>query len=393
LLIEAGVRSEEARERDVAHGLIVSVSRERKEPWSAALIAKAKAGNWNDTALLTILRALPIERWTWDQVAQIGGEMEATYWRQTPVFWMSENSEDVAYAIRMLIGVGRARHALPLAARDSTVHLASDLLVEVLRKALPPTENSGDSNEVVMFQHYVSEIFQILDQRDDVSRSDLVSLEWAYLPVLEHSPRPARVLLQALAEDPKLFIEVLCAVFKPSEESGVVEPEPEDPERARALATQAYRVLHLWNHIPGKCDDGTINGEALEAWIKEARALAKAAGRADIADSRIGNMLSTSPMGLDGNWPAEPIREVIDLFRSRPMIDGFRIGKYNLRGVTTRGPRDGGKLERQEAAKYRTWSKAIEYDHPHTAKTLAMLAESYDQDARRHDEDVERLDW
>jgi len=53
-------------------------------------------------------------------------------------------------------------------------------------------------------------------------------------------------------------------------------------------------------------------------------------------------MLSASPIGSDGNWPAEPVREVIDLFRSKPMIEGFRIGKSNRRGVTTRRPRDGG---------------------------------------------------
>ena len=393
-LLEAAVRSDNARERDVAHGLIVSVFRDRKAPWAAALIAKARAENWGDTALLAILRALPIERWVWDQIAQMGGEIEKAYWRQTPVLWMSEASEDIAYAIRMLINAGRARQALGLAGRGNKVHLPSDLLVEVLREAArQPFENNGDSNEAVMFQHYVAEILQLLDERDDVDRSALVALEWNYLRVLEHSRRPAKVLLRALSEQPSLFIEMLSAVFKASEESGVIDPEPEDPEHARVVATQAYRLLDLWNRIPGTRDDGTIDGEALEVWIKEARTLAKAAGREDIADSRIGHMLSASPMGSDGNWPAEPVREVIDLFRSKPMIEGFCVGKSNRRGVTMRMPRDGGELERQEAAKYRTWAKAIAYDHPHTAKALDTLAEEYDREARRHDEDAERLDW
>ncbi len=104
-------------------------------------------------------------------------------------------------------------------------------------------------------------------------------------------------------------------------------------------------------------------------------------------------MLSASQMGSDGNWPAEPVREVIDLFRSKRMIEGFRIGKSNRRGVTTRMPRAGGELERQEAAKYRAWAKAIAYDYPHTAKALDTLAEEYDRDALRQDEDAERLDW
>jgi hypothetical protein len=218
-------------------------------------------------------------------------------------------------------------------------------------------------------------------------------LEWNYLQLLEHSRRPAKVLLRALSEQPALFIQMLSAIFKPSEESGVEDPEPQDPERARAVATQAYRLLKLWNRIPGTGDDGAIDGKLLDAWIKEARALAKSAGREDNADRSIGNMLSASPMGADGNWPAEPVREVIDLFRSKPMIEGFEIGRGNRRGVTTRMPRDGGELECQEATKYRAWAKAISHAYPYTTKALDRLADRYEWEAKRHDEDADRLDW
>ena len=136
-----------------------------------------------------------------------------------------------------------------------------------------------------------------------------------------------------------------------------------------------------------------IDSVVLEEWIKGARSLAQAAGRIEVADSKIGKMLSASPIGVDGNWPTEAVRDAIDLFRSRPMTEGFWIGKRNRRGVTSRGPRDGGELERQEAAKYRKWAKAISFDHPHTAKALDMLAESYEHEAQRHDESTERLDW
>jgi hypothetical protein len=214
-----------------------------------------------------------------------------------------------------------------------------------------------------------------------------------YLPVLEYSRRPAKVLLKALSNQPSLFIDMVSAVYKPSEESGVVDIVPIDPEQAQAIAHQAYRLLRLWDQLPGTRDDGTINGVVLEAWIKDARVLAKAAGREDVADDHIGKMLSASPIGSDGVWPAEGVRDVIELFRSKPMIEGFWIGKSNRRGVTSRMPRDGGKQERDEAARYRKWAAAIVYDHPYTAKALDALAESYEHQAYRQDEDAERLDW
>lgn len=154
-----------------------------------------------------------------------------------------------------------------------------------------------------------------------------------------------------------------------------------------------YADSHFGRHRPGTRNDGTVDSESLESWIKQARLLAKDVGRDDVADSRIGNMLSASPVGADGNWPTEAVRDALDLFRSKPMITGFIIGKRNRRGVTTRMPGDGGNLEREEAAKYHTWAKALAYDHPHTAKALDHLAEDYERDAQRHDEDAERLDW
>lgn len=393
-VLGAALRSDNSRELDVAHGLIISIFRDRKEPWAAALINRAREEAWGDSALLMILLALPVQRWTWDQVTKAGVQLEDKYWRRAPVFWMSEDSEDVAYAIRNLIAVGRARHALSLVVRGSKVHLPSDLLIELLREAVrQPFEGDRNANEATMFQYYVGEILKVLDERSDVDKGTLVDIEWAYLPVLEYSGRPAKELPRALSEQPALFIQMLSAVFKPGEESGVIDVEPDNPGQTRAVAHQAYRLLELWDRLPGTRDDGTIDVTLLEDWIKEARSLAKAAGRQDIADDRIGHMLSASPFGADGNWPAEAVRDVLDLFRSKPMIDGFRVGRSNRRGTTMRMPRDGGNLERQEAAKYRNWAKAIAYEHPHTAKALDTLADSYEAEAHHHDDRAERLDW
>ncbi|MGI4861646.1 MAG: helix-turn-helix domain-containing protein [Janthinobacterium lividum] len=395
-VIEAAVRSHDARERNVAHGLIISAFPNRAEAWGAELIAKARTQAWGDTALLTILLALPIARWTWDQVAKIGGEIETDYWHRTSVFWTSEDLGDIAYAIRQLIDVGHARHALRLTYRGKGVDLPTELIVEVLEKAAhqpAASDDNSDRNEATMFQHCVAETLGILDEREDVDRDALIKLEWNYLQLLEHSRRPAKALLRALSEQPSLFIDMLKAIFLPSEESGIIEPEPADSAQAQAVASQAYRLLSLWNRLPGTRENGTLDGAVLESWIKEARAQAKAVGREDIADHKIGEMLSASATGADGNWPAEAVRDVLDLFRSKPMLAGFQIGKSNRRGVTTRMPRDGGEQERTLSAQYRAWAKAVSFAYPHTAKALDGLAERYDEDARRYDDDVKRLDW
>lgn len=394
-LIKAAAKSGDPHERDVAHGLIISAFRDRKEVWAEALIAQAQAEAWGDDALMTVLRALPSCPWTWNQIATIGGEIFKTYWRRAPVFRIDGDIDAITYAIRQLIDVGRARDALSLAVGSGETRLVpSAMLLELLEQAgRQPSDDAGDGNEAAMFQHYVAETLTELDTRDDVDRKALAGLEWNYLQVLEHSSRPPKVLLSVLSEEPELFVEMLSAVFKASADSGIEEAEPSNPEHARAVAHQAYRLFELWDHIPGRRDDNTIDGEALEAWIKRARVLAKDVGRRDIADSKIGQMLSASADGADGNWPAEPVRDMLDRFRSKPMLSGFRIGKANRRGVTTRMPGDGGSLERNEAARYRAWAKAIAFEHPYTAKALSELADSYEWRAKQEDEEAERRDW
>jgi transcriptional regulator with XRE-family HTH domain len=392
-LLKVALRSENSRERALARGLIISMFQDRGEPWAAAVIGEAKEEGWGDTALMTILRALPVQRSTWDEVARAGAAIEEAYWRDVPVFFMND-SEDVIFAIGKLISLGRARDALPLASRGNKVYLPSDLLIEVLRQAArQPFDREAGASETTMFQHYVAEVLLSLDERSDVDKETIGRLEWTYLQVLEHSRRPVKALFTALSEKPELFIMVLSAVYRPSDDSVVVEEELENSEHARALAIQAYRLLELWNRIPGIRDDDTIDAEALNIWLEDARARAKEAGREEVADSRIGHLLSASPVGADGNWPAEPVRDVLDRFRSASMFEGFWIGKRNRRGVTTRLPRDGGNLERQEAAKYRRWQKAIADEHRYTARALDHIAQSYEEDARREDEQAERFDW
>jgi hypothetical protein len=252
----------------------------------------------------------------------------------------------------------------------------SDLLIELLRQsAQQSTEVSAD--DAVMLQGDVAAVFTILDQRDDVDEDTLGLLEWTWLPVLSHSPRPAKLLPKALSEQPALFVQML-----------------KDSEQAHALAVQAFELLRQSSHLPGTRADGTVDAEALKAWIAEVCDLAHAVGRAEVAGSQIGQLLS-APLttGADGHWPQEAVRAALDHFRSEAMVRGFAVGKRNRIGWTSRGPGEGGAQERRLADSYRRSALAMENLYPFSAQALDSLAESYEREAKRHDQDAERLDW
>jgi hypothetical protein len=145
--------------------------------------------------------------------------------------------------------------------------------------------------------------------------------------------------------------------------------------------------------VPGADEAGVIDGLALETWVKDARKLLKESGRGEIGDSKIGEILSASKREPDQPWPPEPVREVIEMVRSRALESGFEVGVYNRRGVTVRMPHDGGGQERALAASYRRDAEALRFDWPRTAACLDRIATTYEVDATREDLSAEQRDW
>jgi len=62
----------------------------------------------------------------------------------------------------------------------------------------------------------------------------------------------------------------------------------------------------------------------------------------------------------------------------------------NRRGVTWRGMTDGGAQDWERAANYRRAALAAS-EWPRTKKILSRLAERYEQEARREDDEAERV--
>jgi len=273
------------------------------------------------------------------------------------------------------------------------INLSSADILRILRD--PSTVKADgaaiDQNDEMMLPYHVECAFRRLDADGSVSEDELVGLEWTYFNALQHSARPARTLHKALSTKPGFFVELLSAVF--GSKNDVPLDDPAALERARAIASQAFHVLEEWKRVPGSDDKGAIDGAALEAWVKEARRLCVEAGRAEDGDSRIGQILSAAPRIPGEAWPPEPVRDVIELCRSRYLEQGFKIGLYNRRGVTVRLPTDGGEQERALAAQYHADALACALTWPRTQAVLERIAEGYEHDATHEDQGAEQRDW
>jgi hypothetical protein len=133
----------------------------------------------------------------------------------------------------------------------------------------------------------------------------------------------------------------------------------------------------------------------LAEWVLAAREQLARCNRLEIGDEKIGEVLARSPVGLDGIWPAEPVRDLIEQLESRDLEDGISLGVYNSRGMTSRAMMEGGIQERDLERRYRIWSEATANRWPRTSRVLRKIADSFSQDGRRWDDSADRdeLRW
>jgi len=203
-----------------------------------------------------------------------------------------------------------------------------------------------------------------------------------------HEPK---TLHDELAKDPAFFIEVLSWIYKSDkpeqEETEAIGGVADDGKQNRAK--NAYSLLNSWKQIPGIDENGNIDEVYLWNWITIARERARQIGRLQVADVHIGHILAQY-IEKEEPWPPREICNVIETINTRSIKSGFSTATFNKRGSSTRGPFEGGEIERGHAKYFYSQAEAIKFEFPETAKVLFQLAKVYEQDAKRMDEIAER---
>jgi hypothetical protein len=363
----------------------------QEEGFARTVWRRAIDEGWGERAELRIVRRLPNNATTWSEIEARSSTLADAYWKALEVYWI-DTVADPDLVVGKLMAAGRPTAAVFWLGANIELGAPATLMIEALRAAARAVEPL-EGNDATMFSHYVGEILKRLDQDPTVDETALVEIEWTYFHLLRHSDRPARTLHRALSQDPEFFTHLVSLIYLPAKDSGVVEPPAEDQEQLQRQAEQAWHVLHDWAHVPGADDKGEIDGLALETWVKTARKRLSERGRGEVGDSLIGQVLAASRRTPGEPWPPTPVREIIEMVRSRALESGFEVGVYNRRGVTVRMPRDGGEQERVLAETYRGHAEALRFDWPRTAASLDRIATTYDLDATREDLSAEQRDW
>ncbi|QMU26601.1 hypothetical protein [Adhaeribacter radiodurans] len=357
------------------------------EEWTLNYFEQFDKKQINDKALARFFIPLNQTKKLWDFINGFNKGIKNEYWlHMNPRFYLLKQDE-IIYGLKELLNHSRFISAIDVASH-STEEIPSDLIVDILIKAA-----TVESKETARLHGYeVDKLFEEIDKRSDVERGKMIHLEWLYLSILASygNRRNPRVLHDELANNPKFFLEVLKWVYMPKNKE-LVEEERQglSDEVIGNRAMQAYKLLDSWKRIPGVNEQGEINKDNLQNWVKEARKLAQEADRIEVADAQIGQVLAQYPE-KEPDWPPEEICEIIETVNTDSIKRNFSSATHNKRSFSSRGPFDGGNIERGHAEYFRKLAKGHRRKHPIIARIFDGLVDGYLREAKRMDEEAER---
>jgi hypothetical protein len=363
----------------VAGTLVANRLEEEQLDWAEATLVIHKA-DWSAMQQAEWLHMLRPSPQVWQAVSELAPEGQAYYWQILNHF--AVDGKDVEQAARFFLQhnqLAKAVDLLGLSNHRDQQPLPTDLATEALERVL------YEQPKVRPASHNIEFILEELAEASDADRVRVIRLEFSFLSASfsYRAGKRAKLIYQELNANPALFVELVTRVFRAKgEERRVLTPEESNMNIA------SWHLLDSWRIIPGTNKDGSIDQQYLFAWVTQARELLQANDRQKIGDEQLGQLLSESSLGADEAWPHEAVRALLERLASPDIERGFMVGQYNSRGTTVRGPYDGGEQERMLAKKYFSYAETVEFDSPRTAEILRKIAQGYERDAQREDNEA-----
>ena len=209
---------------------------------------------WEPKQISDLLCALPFDRNAWDRAAQLLGDNEHEYWKNTGA--NTYQTDDVSeYVLQKLL-----EHDRPIAVIEGLARIIwreKDINPELACKALLALGQSEEQAKRIDTYH-ISQIIKSLQDNPATDQDKLFRVEWAYVPLLDrHGEGSPATLENRLASDPDFFCEVIQLIYR----AKGAEPEAEPSEQKRNIASNAYRLLSTWSVVPGTQPDGGFNSQ------------------------------------------------------------------------------------------------------------------------------------
>lgn len=356
--------------------------------WLFGLCSELEDLNLNDQQFYELFRQVDHSQELWDYIETKGESLNTTYWRSVPPYFYRTSAQESIAAIKKLMEHKRLKSALRAAS-----HIKKELSTEMLAAVLYRTATEDSIDIFFLEPHEITSLFKEAAAREDITRKEMLDLEWLYLQVLDsyHSNHSPSQLYGELAENPHFFVDVLSWKYPPADPENI-EPERKNipKENLQQLARNSYQLLDSFKNIPGVRSDNTIDNDKMNQWITQVRELAQNADRIEAADKHIGILLAYFSEENKDLWPPDEISAIIERINTPSLKDNFAVTVTNKRGSTGRGAFEGGIIEKNNAAYFQKLAGLHKYRHPNLSEIFKQISENYLKTAGHHDNQAER---
>lgn len=331
----------------------------------------------------------------WEK-AETDAVVAQEFWTRFLPFGLGSDFSRVVFVAERLQSVGRNAMSLDLMSmyshsRDEGLDPAA--FAKPIAQGLEGLLMGGDSDPEIraLSSHDFETLIGLLERhRELVGIDQLAHLEWAYLPARGYDAS-VPTLSESLARDPESFAEIVYAAYGRRADEEAPEGGEAAEEERRKRASNAFRLLSVWNVPPGLAEDGRMDASLLSDWYTAAMEKLAETGRESAGQDALGRVLASTPPDDDGTWPGEVVREFLEIQQSSEIESGLFVELLNRRGATTRGLEDGGAQEQALVERYTADAERLADEAPRTAAILRDIAKSYAREARRNDRSAERF--
>ena len=350
------------------------------------LYGKCEKNGFTNDELTSLLLCFEQNKPLWDYIETLNTDIQNAYWQRVlAVFW-GGYSDLTLYKISKLSTVGRGLDAMNnswIYAKEMPTAAIQELLQNVLR-------SEKDLNDSID-HHPLSVFLETLHKREDADKDMLMHLEWVYLPVLRYDRTKDSLALlnERLCSDPAFVVEVLSYLYV-AETDAKHDKEVTDIERQNAQ--RAFYLLNQWKQVPGAGEDNTLDENVLSAWMEAVLKKSSEVGYYRHACSQLGQLFAHFPEWTDD---AEKLFALMEPIEEKSFYSSYNVGLFNKRGFTSRGPYEGGDIERGNVATFKGLYEKYHKRFPRVSKVFKDLYEQYERMAKEMDDEAEitKLDY
>ena len=354
------------------------------------IIKIVESDELDDEEKSKVILCIPITSSSLDFLDGVEEGLHTYFWKNVTRYFCQDDINAARVASELI------KHDRPLASIESlasvlyskkvSTFIDSRLVCDILtRIAIDPSDK--DSTSIANVRNVILKGIQYIQDQGDLPKQEIRQVEWAFLKAFRSEEVVPRYLVDLISQEPDFFCELITWVWK-RDDGKEDEVEELTQEVLKHRAESAMELLGSIYVLPGTTGS-KIDRTFLREWVIDARTRLKELGRSNVGDHCIGKILANSPVGEDGIWPHEAVRDLIEKTKSPKLDQSILIEKRNNRGVTSRHPYSGGDQERELSKSYRESATSIQLVYPRTSEILSAIATSYERDAEREDREAE----